>query len=271
MKQSLLIALTGLAASTVMAETPAHIDITGFKDGHGATVIDAVVVPVPSEIFVVLDKQQGKPAWAEVLHPRKEVATAFGSPEQISLLLGAVIAEGFIAVEAENAAEVENIGRSVLKLSQAIHVEKAVQRHSQAIIDFARKRDWKEVRQELDKAQFEVKAGMIEIQSQDLAQLVSLGGWLRGTEALGAVVQKNFTQEGAELLHQPMLVKHFKTMLDKSVKKDPLVAKMKQGLITIEPLMAGSEGTAEISPKAVDEISKTATELLKAINQKPVK
>jgi hypothetical protein len=41
---------------------------------------------------------------------------------------------------------------------------------------------------------------LVELGDEQLAQLVSLGGWLRGTEALTQVVMKNYSRDGAELL-----------------------------------------------------------------------
>src|SRR2546421_62403 len=74
--------------------------------------------------------------------------------------------------------------------------------------------NWKDhVRQELDRTQSSVQQAMNELHDEKLSQLVSLGGWLRGTEVLTAVVSKNFRNEGAELLHQPDLLVHFQTQL----------------------------------------------------------
>ena len=47
---------------------------------------------------------------------------------------------------------------------------------------------------------------MNEVHDEKLSQLVSLGGWLRGTEVLTAVVDRRFSEDGAELLHQPDLL-----------------------------------------------------------------
>jgi hypothetical protein len=49
------------------------------------------------------------------------------------------------------------------------------------------------VRKEWDGVLPDVQQGMNELQSEQLAQLVSLGGWLRGTEALTALVLQNYS------------------------------------------------------------------------------
>ncbi len=230
-------------------------------------MIEKVVVPVPSEIFSVLDKQQGKPAWAAVLHPVKD-ASVSGTKEQISLLLGTVIAEGFVAVEAQNADEVKNIGRTVLTLSKAIGVQKAVVGRANAIIEAADKKDWPRVRRELDGALQVVKQAMDEMRNQDLAQLVSLGGWLRGTQALTAVVNAHYTADGAELLHQPALLDYFKHQIDamSPKQKNGLVSKIRKGLEEITPVMGGSE--TEVPEKAVKQVEAISTDLIKEIYQK---
>jgi hypothetical protein len=257
-----------LVSSCALAfgEPPARIDVS--KLPAPATMIDQVVVPVPSEIFGVLDKL-GKPHWEEVLRPVKN-AKPTGEQPQVALLLGTVIAEGFVAVEAENVEEVKTIGRTVLTLSEAIGVRKAVLKRSKSITDFADKRDWPSVRRELDGALSDVKDAMVELQSEQMSQLVSLGGWLRGTEALTSVVSKAFTKDGAELLHQPVLLDYFDRQLSAmrpKIKANPVVSRVQKGLVEIRPLIGLAEGT-EISEKSVREIEAIARELVRAINAK---
>lgn len=234
-----------------------------------AQLVDQVLVPVPSEVFAVLDKL-GKPNWPEVLRPQKAVAAPAGGKEQVSLTLGVVIAEGFIAVEAENSEEVKNIGNSVRSLAKAIGVEKAVRSRAKSIVEFADKRQWSEVRKELDLALADVRQAMMELNSESLAQLVSLGGWLRGTEALATVVGKSYSKDGAELLHQPVLVEHFNVRLKSlpsDAQKGELISKILVGLKTIQPLMGGGGGE-HITEKSVKDIGRICAELVEAAQAK---
>ena len=268
MKKTLFIVLAALSTYAVAepaTTAPLTIDLKSIPGG--ASIVQDVVVPVPSEIFSVLDKI-GKPHWGEVLRSTKNVATP-SDREQIALLLGTVIAEGFIAVEAENTDEVKAIGRVVIQLSDALNVGKSVRKRANAIIDGADKKEWKGVRQELDKAQHDVQDAMREMNDENYAQLVSLGGWLRGTEALATVVKQDYKRDGADLLHQPALVDYFSRRIEgmsKKIKDKALVKKMQKGLSEIRPLM-GTEGTP-ISEKTVDDIRVIAEELNKAIHAK---
>ena len=233
-----------LAASlpALAVDPPQQIDMHNLP----GKVVDDVVIPVPTEIFSVLDKI-GKPRWHDVLQPLHGTLKVPGSREQTALLLGTVIAEGFIAVEDKNSEEVKNIGRTVLQLSDALGVKKVVVPRTKSILegaDLNTDEGWTQVRRELDKAQREVQEAMRELSDEPLSQLVSLGGWLRGTEALTQVVRQSYTKDGAELLHQPVLLEHFLRRIEAfhgRMKDNPLVGQMKDGLQKLRPLM----GTAE--------------------------
>ncbi len=264
MKKALTLALVALSP-VVFAEVPQKIQLP-----PQSKLIDDVVVPVPSEIFGVLDKLGPKPNWSAVQRQSKGVAGAIGDQPQNALLFGAVIAEGFIAVEAEDAEEVKQIGKSVLNLAKVFNVQKSVVKRSNSIIDSADKKDWQTVRQELDGALEDVKNAMVELNSEPLSQLISLGGWIRGTEALTAVVKKSYSKDGAELLHQPLLLDHFEKRLaglKPKFKADPVVTKVQKGLLEIRPLIGLAEGS-DISEKSVKEINDITSGLIKSINSK---
>ncbi len=254
-------------SAPVFAQAPPKIDFSKFPSE--SVLIEEVVVPVPSEIFRILDKL-GKPKWSAVQHPSQGVAQPFGDQPQIALLLGVVIADGFVAVEAEDAEDVQAIGKSVLNLAKAIGVEKTVIKRSKSIIDYAGAKAWPAVRRELDGALRDVKTAMAEVNSQSLAQLVSLGGWLRGTEALTTVVAADFTQDGADLLEQPLLLDHFDqrlTNLPPKQKASPPIAKIHQGITELRPLLRSAEG-ATINESSVTKIRTIASELIKAVRTK---
>ncbi|HEX8295507.1 MAG TPA: hypothetical protein VF593_04365 [Chthoniobacteraceae bacterium] len=265
MKLSVL-ALTALT-SVSLAEPPATINISQLP--QQAQLIDKVVVPVPSEIFAVLDKID-RPVWTEVQRPGAANVKPTGEQAQIALLLGTVIGEGFIAVEAEDTEAVKNIGRCVLTLAKAIGVEKSVLKRSNSIIAAAGRKDWVGVRKDLDRALSDVQGAMTELKSEQLSQLVSLGGWLRGTEALTAVVSRKYNPDGAELLHQPVLLDYFEKRLASmppKIKANPVVTKVQQGILNIRPLI-GTDNGSKISEKSVKEIGTIAEDLVKSINSK---
>jgi hypothetical protein len=272
MKKSAILtaALLSVLPLAPAADAPQKLDVS--KLPQQSKMVDEVVVPIPSEIFGVLDKL-GKPNWVSVQKPLKGVAKPFGDPPQVALYLGTVIAEGFIAVEANDAEEVKNIGNSVLSLSAALSVRQAVVKRANAIIAAADKSDWPQVRKELDGALNEVKRALEELNSQDQANLISLGGWVRGTEALCDVVTRDYSADGADLLNQPALLSHFTSKIagmKPKVRKHPLVLKAQKSLEALAPLI-NPVGGAVISEKSVKEIRDIAADLTKSIQTNPNK
>jgi hypothetical protein len=258
-----VIALSSGATPLASGQEPKqHIDVG--KLPQQATLVEDVIVPVPSEVFGVLDKL-GSPNWHDVLRTDKPAVP--GVRAETALLLGDVIAEGFIAVEAQDPEQVKKIGRTVLDLSAAMGVKKAVIARSNAIIEFADKKDWPRVRRELDGALTDVKDAMDELHDEELAQLVSLGGWLRGTEALAQVVKRNYTKDSAGLLHQPALLEYFDrriSHMSPRLKNDEVVARIQKRLPEIRPLIGESD--SEISAQSVDQIRDIVNDLVKAIS-----
>jgi hypothetical protein len=259
----LLVLLLGLA--TASAQKPEKtIDLGQFP----ADTIDNVVVPVPSEIFTVLDKL-GNPNWRAQLGPEKKYP-ASPNRAQVALLLGTVIADGFVAVEAEDSERVKEIGRNVLTLAEAINVRKSVVARSNSIIQKADAREWNAVRREFDGALQDVNNAMIELNDEQLAQLVSLGGWLRGTEVLTSIVKDKYSTERAELLYQPLLVDYFNRQLDKMsqrLRSQQLVGEIRRSLGRIGPLIKKS-APSDIAPETVAEINTISVQMVDLIRAK---
>jgi hypothetical protein len=243
------LALVGFTAQA--AQPPQHINVKQYK-----TVAD-VVVPLPGEVFGALNKL-GPVNWKEFV--RTEKGTNFSERPRTALLLGNVIADGFIAVQAQDAPAVKDIGQRVLSLAKGIGVGASITPHAKAITEAADKRKWDNVRLELDRTQNSVQQAMNELQDQKLSQLVSLGGWLRGTQILTSVVHRHFTQEGAELLHQPDLLKYFGDRLTAMPEYSvPVVESIKHALVDVRPLI--DTGSKPISPDAVKKINEITTRL----------
>lgn len=253
-----LVSTGAIAAEQVQPQ----IDLSKFP----AAAVENVVVPVPSEIFVVLDKLS-TPNWHE--QERDEEIKPIADRAQIALLLGTVIADGFVAVEAQDKEQVKKIGKEVLRLTEAINVRKSVITRCKSITDFADARNWAAVRQEFDGTLHDVRSAMEELNDDDLAQLVSLGGWIRGTEVLTSVVQKNYSVDAADLLHQPGLINYFDQRIDSMngrLRKNPLVTRIQKTLGKIRPLIGDKDGSV-ISLESVKRINKMSTEMVNAIRE----
>lgn len=255
------LSVLSLIAADVRAQ--AVVEVTDSKAFPGY-VVDDVVVPVPSEIFSVLDKL-GEPNWRQELKDVKTPETT--DRTQLSLIFGSVVAEGFIAVQAQDKKAVEDIGHDVIDLSKSLGLSKAVLQHANSILDASKSSNWPAIRKEFDLTQKTVRDTMEKMKDNDLAQCVSIGGWLRGTAAVTSVVGKNFSADRAELLQQPMLVNHFLGQITKmsgNIKNHATIQAIEKGLLNIKGVMEKSADG--FSPESVSSISKTCGQLLDLIN-----
>ncbi len=240
------------------AAAPERIDLTNFP----GELVDKVVVPIPAEIFAVLDKLD-ETDWNSgiALPPEHER----GGPLPIlALSFGGLVAEGFIAVQAKNAEEIETIGRRVLSLSEPLGLATEVRAHSLAIIEAARQRDWGKVRDELDLTLQTVRTTMErKLRDDQLAGLVSLGGWLRGTNVVTSFIGESYSEDKAELLHQPALVAHFRELIASvsgPAADSPAIRALSTGLARLEAIVAEPGGLAEEDVNQLRDISHSLLE-----------
>ena len=247
----LLLAGTG----NVGAQEEERIDLSQFP----GLMVDQVVVPIPSEILEVLDKL-GTPDWAAQIREVAEVS----SPDRIrmALVFGTVVAEGFVAVQAQDRDAIEDVGKEVLRLSESLGIKKYVVQHAQSILDSAKANDWDAVRRELDKTERNVRDTMEKMRDEELSQCVSLGGWLRGTEVITSVIGRDYSGERAELLNQPDLVKHFQRQIAKMRSKSNL-KDISAGLEKIARMMGN--GDKPVDRRGVAVIHGISAKLVKDI------
>src|SRR6202035_4344723 len=148
---------------------------------------------------------------------------------QMALNLGTLIADGYIAVEAHDGQQVKNVGKDVLALAKNLSVSQSVLARSASITQFAENNAWDQLNEELEATQNEVKKALEENRDTDLITLVSVGGWIRGTEVVTGIVMQNYNADNAKLLRQPDLVAFLKSKLahlPDRLQKDALVKKV---------------------------------------------
>jgi len=255
---SLLLTITGSFA--LGQEAPAKINL----QDPDLVMVESSVIPIPLEIFASLDKL-GAQDWAGQVESREILLDTNRS--RTALLFGLVVSEGFIAVQAQDKEAVRRIGREVLRLASSLGVAGSVEGHANAIVNAAGTAEWSIVRSELDKTRQTVLTKMSELRDDELVDLVSIGGWLGGTQALASVLQRNYSIEGSDLLNQPDLVKQLKKAFDvlpDRAKRGKLFSQVGKTLEHLESLMKSDE-TGAISEGKVIEISLSTKNLVEAI------
>ena len=233
----------------------------------GAVKIDVVTIPTPGELLSAIDKL-GRPDWASAIRP--PISTLYTSRAQMALNIGGLIADGFIAVEAQDAQQVKNVGRDIMNLAKPLGVQQDIMNRGKSLTDFAERGQWDVLKEELEATQNEVKASMYDNKDPDLIVLVTLGGWIRGINAMAAYVDGHYTEDAARLLRQPS-VAHFLSerlsSLPEKVREDGAVKRARAGLASIETAVSFPNGAAP-NAEAVRNLSSSTEELLKDLSHK---
>ena len=261
-----LLSIWLVLAIPALAQTPAGQSPTFPSQ---AKPVKGILVPVPKEIFGSLDKFRGA-NWRAVQRPEVIRWKAHGDQVQIALLLGVVVAEGFIAMEAQDSVEVEDVGESALTLARGLGVEKSALRRSRSITELADRNKWPAARREWDGVLSDLEKGMIELRSEPLFELVSLAGWLRGTEALCTLVLQDYSPERAELIRQPMLLDHLEKQLlgmRGKIENRRTIARMLEGVRKIRAAIENEKGP--LTAKTVGDIRAICRQLVAISSERP--
>lgn len=256
-----------VSALLLSGAEPMHLPSTQMD---AAARTDTITIPTPGELFAALQKP-GKPNWTGAY--RAPIPTTYKNRAQIALNLGGLIADGFIAVEAQDSQQVKNIGTDVLKLAKALGVSQNVLSRGNSINDFAETNQWDALQEELEATQNEVKNSMQSHSDQDLVILVSIGGWVRGTQVVSGSLAANYDARAAKVLRQPALVNFIHAKLNDvspDLRSNPLVKSVNDQLTNLEKLVSFPPGKSP-SVDDVKKVNSVVSDLMQEIQKKEVR
>ncbi len=199
--------------------------------------VNPYTAPSVAEIFQQLDDL--KPLPFEQLKREFPPAT-HSSREQMGMVFGGLVGDGFLIVECQKKNLVDDLGRVLLRQARSLGVGDRVMRHSASLTELGRRGDWTAVRRELIATQDDVEKAMTALRDQKLAHLISLGGWLRGLEITSSAVESKYTPERAAVLWQRDLINYFAEELETlppPVAHTPLFEKLRSGVGAIRTLL----------------------------------
>jgi len=228
---------------------------------------DTLTIPTPGELFAALTKP-GNPNWAGQY--RGPIPMTYSNRAQIALNLGGLIADGFIAIEAQDSQQVKNIGTDIIKLAKALGVSENVLSRGKSINEFAENSEWDALQEELEATQNEVKTSMQSNRDQDFVILVSLGGWIRGTQVVSGSIIQEYNEASARVLRQPALVSYIQVKVKEispELQKEPLVQSVGEQLSEIQKLVTFPNGGTP-SAEEVSKLNGAVTRLMDEIQSK---
>ena len=184
-----------------------------------------------------------------------------------ALSFGILIGDGFLAVEEEDTKAIEALGRELLRRAKGLGVQQHVNSHSKQLLELAKRSDWIALRRELIRTQKDVEHAMLDLRDEEMAHLLSLGGWIRGLEIGAASVAADWTPERVAKLRQMDLLEYFLQRLDTlspPLKSTPLISRIIDALKELHEKLASKE---PLSKGDASGIRDTAHDLVTLIDQ----
>jgi hypothetical protein len=103
-----------------------------------------------------------------------------------------------------------------------------------------------------------------------LVILVSLGGWIRGTQVVSASIIKNYDERSAKVLRQPAVVNFIHVKIGEigmEMRSEPLVKEVNAQLPALEKLVTFAPGKSPTLDE-VRKINQAVSKLMEAIQNK---
>lgn len=254
--------VAGALTCAWLCASAAAQDPTLTKEEMGAAMrTDDFSIPLPAELMAALEKQ-GKLDWTAKFRP--PIATNYPSRAQLALNLGTLVADGFVAVEAEDSQQVKNLGRDILQLAKNLGVPKDILTRGSSITDFAERKQWDQLKEELEATQNEVKEAMHGSKDGALVTLVTAGGWVRGVEVIASYIGDHYSEASAKILRQPAIVAYLNRQLDalpEKLRDDPKVKLLRTRMIEMEMMVSFPRDKAPTLPE-VKKLAETTRALV---------
>jgi hypothetical protein len=105
---------------------------------------------------------------------------------------------------------------------------------------------------------------------QDLVILVSLGGWIRGTQVVSGLVAKNYDVKLGQVLREPELLRFIRSKIGQiapEMQDDPLVKSVDSQLQGIERIVAKPFGEG-LTLAEVNKLNESVNRLMQEIQKK---
>lgn len=167
-------------------------------------------------------------------------ARIFPDRFQTAIQFGALVANGFVATIAHQQDLLLDTGRALIRNAQVLDAGKRLTGRSKSLFELSDRGDWEGLRKELTSTQEDVEDSMLELKDGELADLISLGGWLRGFQIACHVTADHYSAEKAAGLVRPALMDYFidrMNCLNPRMKSRPSVIGVTSRLKTIRAMV----------------------------------
>jgi len=213
-------------------------------DEHMREELGVNDITAPSIALILKEFSQLRPIPLELISSNDRDAV-YDNRLQTSFHFGSLVADGFMLTIAERAQDVEDVGRALIRESRALGVSDRLTRRSKVLFEYCGKGNWQGMREELVRTQGDVEKSMIDLHDEQIAHMISLGGWMRGFQLAANTTATAYSVEKAKILGQADVMDYYIDRLETlhpRLKKTEFVSQLTAKLKELRTLATGPDG-----------------------------
>jgi hypothetical protein len=188
-------------------------ELRSSSDEHMREELGVNPITSPAIAGLLKDLEAFRPIPIKLIESTNHGAS-FGNRLQTALHFGSLVADGFMLTIAERPQDVQNIGKELIRQSKALGVGQRLTKRSKSLFELSDKGDWLGMREELVRTQDDVEQSMMELHDEEMAHMISLGGWLRGFQLGASSTAEKYSESKASILGRIEVVQYFLDRLD---------------------------------------------------------
>jgi len=250
-----------LPAAGLFAADKTDTELKQSSDDYMREELGVNPITTPSIQDILKQLELFRPIPVELLNSAKRDAT-FNNRLQTAMHFGSLVADGFMLTLAERPKDVQDVGKALIRQARALGVGERLTKRSKSLLEFSDKGDWLGMRQELVRTQQDVETSMLELRDEEMAHMISLGGWLRGFQLGTNSTATAYTPNKARILANAEIIDYFLerlSTLHPRLKKTEFVKTLTERIRGIRNLISENQGQA-LTPDQVTKIRDLANE-----------
>jgi len=254
-------AIFSFCVMTAFAQQDIDAELQRSSDEHMREELGVNPITTPSIQEVLKQLEVFRPVPVALIDSANREAT-FNNRLQTAMHFGSLVADGFLLTLAERPQDLQDVGKALIRQARALGVGERLTKRSKSLLEFSDKGDWMGMRQELVRTQQDVETSMLELRDEEMAHMISLGGWLRGFQLGANSTADAYSPAKAQVLGNTEIMDYFLDRLDTlhpRLKKTEMVTVLTNRLKEIRAAAAEAGGKA-LTAAQVEKIRGLANE-----------
>ena len=246
MKRAIFFGTLAICLSAVLspAQDGVEKELQQSSDDHMREELGVNPITAPSIRDTLKQLEVFRPVPVGLIDAANREAT-FNNRMQTAMHFGSLVADGFLLTLAERSQDIQEVGKALIRQSRALGVGERLTKRSKSLLESSDRGDWAGMRQELVRTQEDVETSMLELRDEEMAHMISLGGWLRGFQIGATSTADAYSPAKAAVLANTEIMDYFLDRLDTlhpGLKKTEMVTTLTLRIKEIRALAAGADG-----------------------------